>query len=283
MKRIEFIAPVEAMRGNLSGSQKLVYAQNDNPAWDAPEGKSFARNYKPRFIGAKRAATGATIFATKVRSAINNSTKVKVAQAVLGSMPMLQEGVESNLSINSNLYACYNASKQKAQGYSLRKYFIEKIQSQLSRGAATITIMERSSGRTYTCAFANPYIKPGTSSAETIGFDSAILDKFFDQLSNGFRFTIEGAGQGIAFGGWDWLNVASSNEQAYPQYNVLGLSEGADHSGFVPIMLGDKYVCVKDGDEVYGAVNSRVINNTLGDGTPTYDFILEDAYHAPKD
>lgn len=219
MKRIEFIAPVEAMRGNLSGAQKLVYAKNDNPAWDAPEGKSFARNYKPRFIGAKRAANGATYFATKVRSAINNSTKTKVAQAVLGSMPMLQDGVETNLSLNGNLYACYNASKQKAQGYSLRKYFIEKVQSQVSRGAATITIMERSGSRTYTCAFANPYIKPGTSSADTIGFDSEIMDKFFDQLSNGKRFEVEGVGDGIFFNGWAWNDLITTESGTY---NILG-------------------------------------------------------------
>lgn len=219
MKRIEFIAPVEAMRGNLSGAQKLVYAKKDNPAWDAPEGKSYARNYKPRFIGAKRAATGATIFATKVRSAINNSTKVKVAQAVLGSMPMLLNGVETNLSLNGNLYACYNASKQKAQGYSLRKYFIEKVQSQVSRGAATISIVERSGNQTITCAFANPYIKPGTSSAETIGFDSEIVEKFFEQLSNGFFFNVEGLGKGMSFSGWAFADYINS------YYNTLGLTQ----------------------------------------------------------
>lgn len=223
MKRIEFIAPVEAMRGNLSGSQKLVYAKKNNPAWDAPEGKSFARNYKPRFIGAKRAATGATIFATKVRSAINNSTKTKVAQAVLGSMSMLLAGVESNLSLNANLYACYNASRQKALGYSLRKYFIEKVQNQLSRGAATISIAERSGNTTVTCSFANPYIKPGTSPAETIGFDSEILYKFFDQLSNGRHFEISGLGDGIYFSGWHWNDLFTTASGAY---NVLGLTKG---------------------------------------------------------
>lgn len=238
MKRIEFIAPVEAMRGNLSGAQKLVYAQNDNPAWDAPEGKSYARNYKPRFIGAKRAATGATIFATKVRSAINNSTKVKVAQAVLGSMPMLLDGVESNLSINSILYQCYNVSKQKANGYSLRKYFIEKVQRQVTLGAATISIVERSGGRTYTCSFANPYIKPGISSAETIGFNSDILDKFFDQLSNGFRFMIEGAGEGVSFNGWHWDDLITTESGAY---NNLGISKATvDSTEYVK--LGDLWL-----------------------------------------
>lgn len=222
MKRIEFIAPVEAMRGNLSGSQKLVYAMNNNPAWDAPDGKSYARNYKPRFVGAKRAATGATYFATKVRSAINNSIASKQAQAVLGSMPMMLTGVETNLSLNSNLYECYNASKQKEQGYSLRKYFIEKVRSQIARAYATISIVEYKGLQTYRCSFANPYIKPGLSSAQIIVFDADIIDKFFDQLSNGFRFEVEGVGKGLAFSNWtfdDAITAASGG------YNVLGLSE----------------------------------------------------------
>ena len=242
MKRIEFIAPVEAMRGNLSGAQKLVYAKKDNPAWDAPEGKSYARNYKPRFIGAKRAATGATIFATKVRSAINNSTKTKVAQAVLGSMPMLQNGVESNLSLNSILYNCYNASKQKTQGYSLRKYFIEKVQNQVSRGAATISIVERGNGQIYTLSFANPYIKPGTSSAETIGFNTEILDKFFDQLSNGFRFDVEGVGEGLAFSGWDFETLATTGTY----YNVLNLQPGSSMEEGEFVKCGNLYLKYKD-------------------------------------
>lgn len=259
MKRIEFIAPVEAMRGNLSGAQKLVYAQHNNPAWDAPEGKSYARNYKPRFIGAKRAATGATIFATRVRNAINNSTKVKVAQAVLGSMTMMLNGVETNLSLNGNLYACYNASKQKTQGYSLRKYFIEKVQSQVSRGAATISIVERSGNTTITCSFANPYIKPGTSSAETIGFDTDIVDKFFDQLSNGFRFTVEGAGEGLCFNGWTFGNIMSSESG---KYNVLGMGN-AEIGGEDYITLGDKVVEYKDstiGGWVYASGQTIILS-----------------------
>lgn len=269
MKRIEFIAPVEAMRGNLSGAQTLVYAKKNNPAWDAPEGKSFARNYKPRFIGAKRAATGATIFATKVRSAINNSTKVKVAQAVLGSMPMLQNGVESNLSLNGNLYACYNASKQKTQGYSLRKYFIEKVQSQVSRGAATISIVERSGNTTITCSFANPYIKPGISPAETIGFDTAVLDKFFDQLSNGFRFKIEGVGEGLAFSGWEFGTIKDN-----PQYNVLGVKDTeaageqyatiGDGTLFIQYKSGENYVYVGFGDLV--DVNKEYVVTNVAPG-----------------
>lgn len=43
MKRIEFIAPVEAMRGNLSGKQDLLYVENDNKAYEGPVGQTQLR------------------------------------------------------------------------------------------------------------------------------------------------------------------------------------------------------------------------------------------------
>lgn len=67
MKRIEFLAPVAAMRGNLTGNQVLDYPTNNGDAWVAPEG-SYATNYTTRYIGAKRAADGHTYFATRQTS-----------------------------------------------------------------------------------------------------------------------------------------------------------------------------------------------------------------------
>lgn len=82
MARIEFIAPVEAMRGNLSGKQKLVYPTSDNKAWESPDGKQFARNYTPRYVGAKRAASGKVYFGVKARSAVNMTANMRRQQAI---------------------------------------------------------------------------------------------------------------------------------------------------------------------------------------------------------
>lgn len=90
MKRIEFIAPVEALRGNMSGSQKLVYAENDNPAYDAPDGRQYARNYKPRYIGFRRAKDGAVYFGVKKKSATKINKVSKVTMAALGSIQDLK-------------------------------------------------------------------------------------------------------------------------------------------------------------------------------------------------
>ena len=85
MKRIEFIAPVEAMRGNLSGKQELEYPLNENPAFYAPTGKHYATNYQPRFIGAKRASDNLKYFAIRTKSAVNMTTNSILAMAALGA------------------------------------------------------------------------------------------------------------------------------------------------------------------------------------------------------
>lgn len=90
MKRIEFIAPVEALRGNMSGKQTLVYAQNDNPAFDAPEGRQYARNYKPRYIGYRRAKDGRVYFGVKTKSATKVDAASKITMAALGSIQDLK-------------------------------------------------------------------------------------------------------------------------------------------------------------------------------------------------
>lgn len=78
MKRIEFVLPVESMRGNLSGEQKLVYAQNNNPAYEAPNGTQYARNYQGRYIGSKVSKSGLKYFNVKTKSAtvLNASTRL---------------------------------------------------------------------------------------------------------------------------------------------------------------------------------------------------------------
>lgn len=91
MKRIEFIAPVEALRGNMSGKQTLVYALNNNPAYDAPEGLQYARNYKPRYIGFRRAKDGAVYFGVKRKSATKVDAASKITMAALGTIQDLKK------------------------------------------------------------------------------------------------------------------------------------------------------------------------------------------------
>ena len=77
--------PIEEIRGKLAGSQKLEYAENNNPAYDSPLGKrNYARNYKTCIIACKRASDGKQYFQIKTKSAIGMTAKSKKRMAILG-------------------------------------------------------------------------------------------------------------------------------------------------------------------------------------------------------
>lgn len=84
MRKIEFTPPVEAMRGNMSGSQVLKYAENMNPAWDAPDGLQTAKNYTARYIGARRSKDGAVYFSVKRKASVMVNEENRIRQAALG-------------------------------------------------------------------------------------------------------------------------------------------------------------------------------------------------------
>lgn len=89
MKRIEFVAPVESMRGNLSGNQVLQYAENNNPAYEAPNGTQYARNYATRYVGAKRSATNLKYFAVRTKNAATLNAVTRKNMALTGAVAVI--------------------------------------------------------------------------------------------------------------------------------------------------------------------------------------------------
>lgn len=89
MKRIEFLAPVESMRGNLSGNQVLLYAENNNPAYEAPNGTQYARNYATRYVGAKRSATNLKYFAVRTKNAATLNAVTRKNMALTGAIAVI--------------------------------------------------------------------------------------------------------------------------------------------------------------------------------------------------
>lgn len=83
-KKVFMIAPFEAMTGNLSGDQKLEYAENNNPAYEAPNGTQYARNYKTRYVGARRGKDGLVYFQVKQTSAAVLNNKTRLAMGLTG-------------------------------------------------------------------------------------------------------------------------------------------------------------------------------------------------------
>lgn len=202
-KRIEFLAPVEAMRGNLSGNQDLVYAQNDNRAFESPVNQvNYAKNYQTRYIGAKRASDGLKYFGVKTRSGFNNSENAQMAMAVLGAagavyVAIRAAGGEKWEQIKYN-YAQYFSRQYK----SLRQYCMSVIMRDLRAKARAITF-----GGPTVADYANPWTTPAQTE---LNIGNVVLAKFWLQLSmDGIQFTISGA-KGIAAAGDTFARLIGS-------------------------------------------------------------------------
>lgn len=83
-KKVFMIAPFDALTGNLSGDQVLQYAENNNPAYEAPNGTQYARNYRTRYVGARRGKDGLVYFQVKQSTATVLTASSRRAMAIIG-------------------------------------------------------------------------------------------------------------------------------------------------------------------------------------------------------
>lgn len=216
MKRIEFIAPVESMRGNLSGAQKLEYPTDNKGAYEGPVGSvNYARNYGARFIGAKIAKSGKKYFSVRTKTANHLTVKAKHQMALLGGTGAMVGAILRNKSaaIYTSLMAMYIKLQELGEQRTFRKYLSDKIMEGLQAKSATIVF----TGPLAPVSVDNPWNT--TETTPNVQVSQAVLVKFWSELAaNPVSFTIEGL-KGIAHSGDTFDDVVGSN------YNVLGLQK----------------------------------------------------------
>lgn len=247
MRRIEFIPPVQALRGNLSGEQKLTYPTKNNDAWEAPDDKkSYATNYTPRYIGSKRSANGKTLFSVKQRSAVNMTSAVRMQQALLGASVSLTSSMTKQLTILPSLQSAYE--RAKLIGLTT-KTFNKWVQEQ------TAIYLENKSDIYFNLDSSvfivqNPYKSTHETGAVAItGINNDIIVKFWTQLAtNGITFTIDGR-TGVANRNETFLELSNSG------HNILGITTTSGGA----VEFQDRFVQyegtnVEDGDQI---VNKR--------------------------
>lgn len=247
MKRIEFIAPVEAMRGNLSGSQSLQYAKRNNPAWDAPEGTQAARNYTPRYVGAKISATGKKIFSVRTRGIIGLTTKSRGAMALLAGSAACFLAASATLSILDTLQAAFSKAKESNPALTFRKWLQPILYSMLANKLSYVEVSATYGGSTHTEKIGNPWVEPGAgvTGVTPLVIPQETLAKFWEQLAiDGVVFTLVAAGgrrvKGIAFADETWETLCEDTDR-----NILGLVvEGGS------VKYGDLFILGEDGDPI---------------------------------
>lgn len=225
MKKIEFIAPVEAMRGKLSGNQTLLYAENDNPAFESPKGqRNYARNYRPSFIGAKVSSTGKVYFAVKTKSAVHMTPKAIQAMALQGATGAIVGALLANKDKQPYLTAnaAYMIARLKNQRITFRKYVSDKVRAAIAAKAENIAWNELA----VSVSFKNPWFDGTMTTGAEVSND--VLAKFWSVLSkSGITFTVDGK-LGIA-------NVVGAGVTAQTFGDVIDSA----HMNVIPLSRGE--------------------------------------------
>lgn len=233
MKRIEFIAPVESMRGNLSGAQKLEYPTDNLGAYEGPMGAvNYARNYSPRFVGAKIAKSGRKYFAVRLRSANHLTAKSKKAMALLGGTGAIYAAILKNATLLAGIQAQYAALTEIGMQKSFRKYVTDVIRNGLIAHRELFTF----AGPASLVQVDNPWGKLTGDLNIQIGADIRV--KFWTELvAGGITFKV-GTLTGIAVSGLTFNELINTSN-----YNILGLSrEDVGDQGDSFVGLGEEFL-----------------------------------------
>lgn len=242
-KSLRMIAPFDVLTGNISGTRKLKYNDKMNPAWDAPDGQQYARNYKPRYVGIYRARTGKTTFSVKERSATNLNAATRRRMAAMGGTCAMynEDGWRFPLTVLSRAQLLYSELKARNPELSYRKAFFAYLYDGLLNRQEVITIPGMQ-GYIEDILVGNPWAK--NPSATKMGLsDDEVFNKFFLQLApNAIKFTV-GRQEGHCYAGDTFQTLISSN------YNTLNLhlQTQGEYAGFV--MKGDLYLCYDEEDQ----------------------------------
>lgn len=225
MKRIEFIAPVEAMRGNLSGAQKLQYPTDNQGAYEGPAGAvNYARNYSPRFIGAKIAKSGKKYFSVRTKTANHLTVKSKQAMALMGGTGAIVASIlrDKTAEIYTNLYGAWVKAQELGGSTSTFRQFLSgSVRRMLIQKSATYHVQVGEFGQDID----NPWntTKPNPN----VSISQAILVKFWSELAaKPIVIDVEGL-KLIAHSDDTFQNVIESG------YNVMNLKALANVPGAV--------------------------------------------------
>lgn len=165
------MAPVDWMRGKLSGNQLLTY--DTHSAYDTQTGDVVAAdNYQPRLIAkVKGIYTPRKIrfFQVRTRTTVNMTAAAKRNLALMGGVGALFGSLVSDKS--SAIYVAVNAVCPK--GMTLRAFLAPIIRTAL---AAKLPHIEIADGM----EIVNPWVSTDTPN---VPVSQVILDKFADELS----------------------------------------------------------------------------------------------------
>ena len=182
MRKIVYIAPVEGMRGNLSGKDDLAYKDGVKGVYEAARGISAAvtqvaaNNYTTRYIGNLGPKLGRKFFSVKRRFVYGINKNTKVAMAALGGAAALAKAYIEDLSAAVPVMQTYaEFQKETDSKLSINQFATKELQPMLYGGDASRTI-------TYGDKTWNA-VNPWKNEQATVKPSEEIMDKFDEMLS----------------------------------------------------------------------------------------------------
>ena len=260
-KRIEFTPGIEAMRGSFSPKQTLLYALNNNPAFDAPVGRQYARNYQANFVGAKRSATGLKYFFTKTKSATLVTAESKLRMAITGAAGAIFADIQRNASVANSIYyrLQYSWKNYFKSPKTFRAWCMEYLKSMLSIKSASTNMGYDAQGNIVYVH--NPWhVRQRPQTAYVPHISNETLVKFWLQLAaddNGDAatiFTVDGM-TGVSFNGLTF------DSETFALINILGLDAiEAGGMGEERFLMG--FDSEETGGRLYLLYNSNYVEST---------------------
>lgn len=233
---------LEELRGKLAPNRELEYAENNNPAFEAPAGRQYARNYKSCIVLCKRASSGRTYFQVKTKTATLINAASKRTMALLGGAGAMIGTILTTTAMRSTAERAFALAKQSGatDAKTLRKYLTDILQVGLDDKKPIIAITASYDGESASLLIQNPWCYNGEQGGVPCPVRNATLVKFWPELaSKPVVFTVDGR-KGVAHAGDDFESIMQ------PRYNVLNLSkDDADN-----VKMGDWWVLSASEDYV---------------------------------
>lgn len=142
VKRIEYIMPIDSMRGNITGRNAEKISYNGLSGYDVTSGVVEATNYTPKLIAQLRnrgTRAAVRIFQVRTRTSVNAQNRFGMAVCG-GAMSILGAIIYGQLNANITLR---NALKSACPAnFTLRQWLYPYINGMLSGGESSITVSQ---------------------------------------------------------------------------------------------------------------------------------------------
>ena len=172
INKVQFTPGFEAFSGQVVKMKgKLTYEKNNNPAWQAPVGKQYATNFRPRLVLNVRKSDGSVYWGIRTKSAVDNTEAGRLRFALFGGAQACVTAATHNPTLLSNLYDAYKTVEDQYK--SFRSWLTIWMRLGLKNKSATITIGQGVNIK-------NPWVAGGTGTELTISDE--VLVKFAPYL-----------------------------------------------------------------------------------------------------